>query len=157
MTSTEFQEKFNNLHDLLFAFAMKLTRDTENAKDLMQETACRAFKHRMRFKTGTNFKAWCTTIMRNTFINDYRTKGVKQVLCTDISKDGMLEGTAIELYAEIMQRFPDIYLIASGGVTSMDDLDKLNELNVPAAVIGKAIYEGNITLKALEKYMQNSH
>lgn len=72
MTSTDFQNKLNDLHDLLFAFAMKLTRDTEDAKDLMQETACRAYQHRNRFKTGTNFKAWLTTIMRNTFINDYR-------------------------------------------------------------------------------------
>jgi len=72
MTPTEFQTEFDQLNDLLFAFAMKLTRDKENAKDLMQETACRAFKHRKKFTKGTNFKAWLTTIMRNTFINNYR-------------------------------------------------------------------------------------
>jgi len=72
MSTADFQNKFNNLEDLLFAFAMKLTRDKENAKDLIQETACRAFKHRHKFAQGTNFKAWLTTIMRNTFINDYR-------------------------------------------------------------------------------------
>ncbi|HKK77744.1 MAG TPA: RNA polymerase sigma factor [Saprospiraceae bacterium] len=72
MKTAAFQKKFDELHDLLFAFAMKLTRDKENAKDLIQETACRAFKHRNKFKEGTNFKAWLTTIMRNTFINDYR-------------------------------------------------------------------------------------
>lgn len=72
LTDVEFQSKFDQLNDLLFAFAMKLTRDKENAKDLMQETVCRAYKHRHKFAKGTNFKAWLTTIMRNTFINDYR-------------------------------------------------------------------------------------
>jgi len=72
MTTVEFNAKYQPLEDLLFAFAMKLTRNTVNAQDLMQETLCRAFKNKDRFKMGTNFKAWITTIMRNNFINDYR-------------------------------------------------------------------------------------
>lgn len=72
MTVTEFNENYYPLEDLLFAFAMKLTKDTVNAQDLMQETVCRAFKNKDRFAVGTNFKAWITTIMRNNFINGYR-------------------------------------------------------------------------------------
>ncbi len=72
MTTLEFNNQYQPLEDLLFAFAMKLTRNTANAQDLMQETLCRAFKNKDRFTIGTNFKAWITTIMRNNFINDYR-------------------------------------------------------------------------------------
>ncbi len=72
MTSTEFNNNYKEIEDLLFGFAMKLTKNKEDAKDLMQETFCRAFKHKDRFSGGTNFKAWMTTIMRNNYINDYR-------------------------------------------------------------------------------------
>lgn len=74
MSTIDFQKKFDQLESLLFAFAMKLTRNKDRAKDLMQETAFRAFRHRTKFRQGTNFKAWVTTIMRNTFINNYRRK-----------------------------------------------------------------------------------
>ena len=85
------------------------------------------------------------------FLDDYTQKGVNKVLCTDISKDGMLEGTSMDLYEELMEKYPDMYLIASGGVTQIDEIHRLAELNVPAAIIGKAIYEGKITLQDLEK------
>lgn len=74
MTTVDFQTKFDTLENLLFAFAMKLTCNQDRAKDLMQETAFRAFRHRDKYKQGTNFKAWVVTIMRNTFINNYRRK-----------------------------------------------------------------------------------
>jgi phosphoribosylformimino-5-aminoimidazole carboxamide ribotide isomerase len=85
------------------------------------------------------------------FLEKYLDKGIKQVLCTDISKDGMLQGTSIDLYQELMKQFPDMFLIASGGITSIDELFKLSEINVPAAIIGKAIYEGKIEVADLEK------
>lgn len=72
MTVTDFNNKFDSLEDLLFGFAMKLTKNRDRSKDLMQETVMRAFKNKDRFKEGTNFKAWVTTIMRNSFINNYR-------------------------------------------------------------------------------------
>lgn len=72
MTTVEFNNKTSKLEGLLFAFAMKLTKDRENAKDLLQETLMRAYANKDRFTTGTNFKAWVTTIMRNCFINEYR-------------------------------------------------------------------------------------
>jgi phosphoribosylformimino-5-aminoimidazole carboxamide ribotide isomerase len=86
------------------------------------------------------------------FLDDYLDKGVKQILCTDISKDGMLEGTSIGLYKEILDRFNQIELIASGGVTKMDELYKLQDMGVTGAIIGKAIYEGRITLADLKNF-----
>jgi phosphoribosylformimino-5-aminoimidazole carboxamide ribotide isomerase len=88
------------------------------------------------------------------FIEENQQKGVRQVLCTDISKDGMLEGTSIELYKEILQRNKDIALIASGGITTMDELYALEEMGVSGAIIGKAIYEGKITLKDLQAFIK---
>jgi len=74
LTTKEFQSKFAELEDLMFGFAMKLTRNREEAKDLMQEVLFRAYKNRGSYTVGTNFKAWVSTIMRNTFINNYRKK-----------------------------------------------------------------------------------
>mgnify|MGYP001025003883 FL=1 len=84
------------------------------------------------------------------FIKEYETKGIKNVICTDIAKDGMLEGTSNELYKEIMNE-SSVNLIASGGVSSMDDLYQLIELGCEGAILGKAIYEGKITLKQLQE------
>ncbi len=84
------------------------------------------------------------------FIKDYESKGVHYVICTDIAKDGMLRGTSNELYSEIVSK-SDVKLIASGGVSSMKDLELVKELGCEGAILGKAIYEGNITLKELQK------
>lgn len=84
-----------------------------------------------------------------TFMEDYIDCGVRQFLCTDIAKDGMLSGPSIDLYSEIMDTFPDIYLIASGGVSGKHDLIGLDEARIPAVVLGKAIYEGKITLNEI--------
>jgi phosphoribosylformimino-5-aminoimidazole carboxamide ribotide isomerase len=84
------------------------------------------------------------------FIMDYEWKGVQYVICTDISKDGMLQGTSNDLYTEILSK-TQVKLIASGGVTSIRDVEKLIEIGCEGAIIGKAIYEQKITLKDLEK------
>lgn len=91
------------------------------------------------------------------FINSYLEKGISKVISTDISKDGMLQGTSIELYTELLNQCPGIYLIASGGVASLDDLRQLEEINVPAVIAGKALYEGRITLKDLENENIRTH
>ena len=91
------------------------------------------------------------------FIESYKDLGVNTVICTDIAKDGMLEGTSLELYQEMMSEFPDLNLVASGGVTSVADLDALLEKKIYGAIIGKAIYEGRITLKELEKFIINNN
>ncbi|WP_421764350.1 1-(5-phosphoribosyl)-5-[(5-phosphoribosylamino)methylideneamino]imidazole-4-carboxamide isomerase [Ekhidna sp.] len=85
------------------------------------------------------------------FIEDYASIGVEYVISTDISKDGMLEGPSFELYNSILQKLPDLKLIASGGVSSMDDLVKLKENGLEGAIVGKAIYENRVTLKELSE------
>lgn len=86
------------------------------------------------------------------FIKSYEDKGLKYVICTDIAKDGMLEGPSFDLYKRILKESRDIKLIASGGVTSIDDLNALEDIGCEAAIIGKAIYEGHIRLSDLEIY-----
>ncbi len=83
------------------------------------------------------------------FIRDYVERGVRQVFCTDVSKDGLLEGPALELYRMIVKEFPDLHFIASGGVSGMDDLRRLEEVGCKGVIIGKAIYEGRIKLTEL--------
>ena len=87
------------------------------------------------------------------FLHDYTQAGIYKVLCTDISKDGMLQGPSIELYKEIMQEFPEMHLIASGGVSCLQDIIALEEAGIPAVVFGKALYEGRITMKDLIRFM----
>ena len=87
------------------------------------------------------------------FVENYLQKGIQYVICTDISKDGMLEGPSFDLYRELLEQFEDIKLIASGGISKMDDLYKLKELDCEAAIIGKAIYEGRISMRDLEKFI----
>ena len=83
------------------------------------------------------------------FLKKYIDAGVKNVLCTEISKDGTLQGPAIALYKEVMAAYPDLHLIASGGVSSIDDIKALDQAGIPAVVFGKAIYEGRIDLEEL--------
>ncbi len=85
------------------------------------------------------------------FITQYVERGIRQVICTDISKDGMLQGPSLELYEEILA-INHIKLIASGGVSSMDDLRRLKEIGCEGAIVGKAIYEGNISLEELAAF-----
>ena len=84
-----------------------------------------------------------------TFLRRYVNAGVCNVLCTEISKDGTLQGPAIELYQQVMKEYPKLHLIASGGVSSIEDIKALNAAGIPAVVFGKAIYEGKIDLKEL--------
>ena len=87
------------------------------------------------------------------FLNEYTQVGISKVICTDIEKDGMLQGTATDLYKKILNNFPNLHLIASGGVSQWNDIDALENINVPSVIVGKAIYEGNITLSEIEKYI----
>ena len=87
------------------------------------------------------------------FIDHYRQMGITKVLCTDISKDGALGGTSIDLYKQLMQRFPDLYLIASGGVSSAEDIISLEAAGIPAVVFGKAYYEGLIDINKIRQWL----
>ena len=91
------------------------------------------------------------------FLKKYIDHGVKNVLCTEISKDGTLQGPAIELYKQVMAEYPQLHLIASGGVSSIDDIKALDTAGIPAVVFGKAIYEGKINLKELWDWQNASY
>ena len=86
------------------------------------------------------------------FLERYVRHGVKTVLCTEISRDGMMGGTAVELYSQIMDAYPSLHLIASGGVSKADDIYELNQRGIPAVVFGKSIYEGKIDLQHLVEW-----
>ena len=89
------------------------------------------------------------------FITGIISKGINQVFCTDISKDGMMEGPSIDLYKEILSKFPSLHLIASGGISCFNDLIILKEIGCSGAIVGKAIYEEKITLKQIEDFIKN--
>lgn len=86
----------------------------------------------------------------NDFIKHWKDQGIKYVICTNISKDGTLQGPDLKGYLDLIDRF-DLFLVASGGVTSIDDLKNLENIGLDGAIIGKAIYEGTIPIKDLEK------
>lgn len=87
------------------------------------------------------------------FLQRYVEQGIRQVICTDISCDGMLQGPSVALYREILQLHPNLLLVASGGVSCMEDIRTLHEAGVPAVIFGKALYEGHITLKEIEQFI----
>ena len=87
------------------------------------------------------------------FIRDYWALGIKSTIVTDISRDGVLTGPAFDLYRNIKSEIPQIELIASGGVSKIEDVDKLNEQNIEGVIIGKAIYEGRIKLDELKRFL----
>ncbi|MBL7724649.1 MAG: 1-(5-phosphoribosyl)-5-[(5-phosphoribosylamino)methylideneamino]imidazole-4-carboxamide isomerase [Chitinophagaceae bacterium] len=94
-----------------------------------------------------------TTLTVFELIEKYKTKGVKQFFCTDINKDGLLQGTAIDLYKKILNEHPSIDLIASGGITAVSELDELRQAGCDGAIIGKAIYENRISLNDLKRFL----
>uniref|UniRef100_UPI0025828243 1-(5-phosphoribosyl)-5-[(5- phosphoribosylamino)methylideneamino]imidazole-4- carboxamide isomerase n=1 Tax=Algoriphagus sp. TaxID=1872435 RepID=UPI0025828243 len=86
------------------------------------------------------------------FIQSYFDKGIRYVICTDVAKDGLLQGPSVDLYREILQEIPELKLIASGGVSSVKDLEELEEVGVYGAIVGKAYYEGRVTLEELAAF-----
>lgn len=89
------------------------------------------------------------------FLADYMEKGIRYTICTDVSKDGLLQGSAVALYREIRAEFPELNLIASGGITSMEELEELHDIGCYGAIIGKAIYEGHLTMADLTAAAEN--
>ncbi len=96
-----------------------------------------------------------STFTMKQFIKNYAELGIKSILCTDVSRDGMLDGPAFEIYLDLKQTFPELRLIASGGVSSLEDIRKLDKDGIDAVVVGKAIYEKRVSLKEL-KMLQNT-
>jgi len=90
-----------------------------------------------------------------TFMQSYMDKGLMQMFCTDIQKDGKLQGPSIDLYKKIIAKFPTLQLIASGGVSNLQDLKELRAIGCSAAIVGKAIYENRITLQELSEFQES--
>lgn len=90
------------------------------------------------------------------FIQSWTDKGITKVISTDIDKDGMLDGPSFDLYKEIKAHQPDLFLVASGGISNMNDILQLDQDGIDATIVGKAIYEGKISLKTLENYILNA-
>jgi phosphoribosylformimino-5-aminoimidazole carboxamide ribotide isomerase len=88
------------------------------------------------------------------FIEENLTEGIKYVFCTDISKDGLLQGPSIDLYKNMLSKFPSLNLTASGGVSKLDDLVELKNIGCSSAIVGKAIYEGRITMNELKTFLK---
>ncbi len=86
-------------------------------------------------------------------LDDYLDKGIKYTISTDVAKDGLLQGPSFDLYQEMQDKYPILNIIASGGVSSLEDIDKLNEMGIYGVIVGKAFYEGRITLKEFAKYL----
>ena len=86
-------------------------------------------------------------------MDDYLDKGIKYTISTDVAKDGLLQGPSFDLYQEMQDKYPILNIIASGGVSSLEDIDKLNEMGIYGVIVGKAFYEGRITLKEFAKYL----
>jgi phosphoribosylformimino-5-aminoimidazole carboxamide ribotide isomerase len=100
--------------------------------------------------------AWQTETVHDIFgfIEGYLYMGVKKVICTEISRDGMMQGPAVDLYRQLRQQFKDIYLMASGGISAMSDLEELTEIGIDGAIIGSALYERKISFKELQKFLK---
>jgi phosphoribosylformimino-5-aminoimidazole carboxamide ribotide isomerase len=118
-----------------------------------------------RIILGADFRAgkvavsgWheATALDLKEFIADYRTEGIHKVICTDIDKDGMLEGPSLETYKGLKAEDSELHLIASGGISKMEDIELLDEAGIDGVIIGKAIYEGKISLLTLESYILNN-
>jgi len=91
----------------------------------------------------------------NLFISNYVSQGIRRIVCTDISKDGMMSGPSVDLYIKLINNFPELDITASGGVSSINDLELLSKIEIRRAIVGKALYEGQITEKDIRRWLQN--
>jgi len=105
-------------------------------------------------KLAINGWQTATEIEILSFLKDYSAKGVSQVFVTDISKDGLLEGAANALYAKILAQLPRLKLIASGGVSRIEDINELEKIGCAGVIVGKAIYEGKIKLEEFKRFLR---
>ena len=163
MTTLEFNARYQPLEDLLYAFAMKLTRNKANADDLMQETLCRAYKNKDRFRIGTNFKAWITTIMRNNFINDYRKQKTRNRVEAPIEDFGyFIENKSVEgnansiimmkeltnLVDSLSNDFKQPFIMFKDGF-HYDEIAQ--EMNIPIGTVKSRIFFARKKLKGMIK------
>jgi RNA polymerase sigma-70 factor (ECF subfamily) len=161
MSTTDFSQQLNNLELFLFNFALRLTTNREKARDLVQDTSLRAFRYREKFKMGTNFKGWIATIMRNTFINNYRKEKRQRTVSEPVEELAYgLESKTIPSYAgEINLRVQEIYrkIESIGELYSVPFLlhyqgyeyqEIANELDLPMGTVKSRIFTARKKLKS---------
>ncbi len=161
MTTLEFNKNVNEIESLLFGFAMRLTRDKENAKDLMQETLMRCFDKRDRFQEGSNFKSWSTTVMYNSYINHYRKRKTKNKVIKPVEnfnifvENKSMEGNAYSLIMmkelkKIVNKLTDDYRIPFKMFVEGYQYDEIaEELDIPMGTIKSRIFYARKKLKAM--------
>jgi RNA polymerase sigma factor (sigma-70 family) len=167
MNSVQFVQQFNNFQDKLKAFALKLTRDPEAAKDLLQETALRAYDNRDKFKAGTNFRGWVTTIMRNTFINAYRRNKRRKTIDEPLEvflfaienknaiSNSATSRLAMEELEEMFDEIGDNYSVPFLMFFSGYQYDEIAQhMNIPMGTVKSRIFFARKKLKAMiaERY-----
>ncbi|MBN2781511.1 MAG: 1-(5-phosphoribosyl)-5-[(5-phosphoribosylamino)methylideneamino]imidazole-4-carboxamide isomerase [Candidatus Marinimicrobia bacterium] len=151
--------------DLLTAFSLGVVQVTAGSIAALEPQTVTRWIHHFgpeKIILGADFKygkiaisGWqeSTDLDLMIFLDDYISRGIRTVISTDISRDGMLEGSAEKVYETIRKRFPGIYLIASGGISSMEDIRRLDALGVSGVIVGKAFYEERITLNDIAEYI----
>lgn len=164
MTTSEFNNRYQPLQDLLFAFAMKLTRNKFNAQDLMQETLCRAYKNKDKFRVGTNFKAWITTIMRNNFINTYRKQKTRNRVEAPIEEVGYaienksIDGNAnsIIMWKELTKMVNSLSIEFKKPFTMYNDgfhyKEIAKEMDIPIGTVKSRIYFARRKLRGMVQH-----
>lgn len=162
MTDLEFTHKYNELYGLMYAFALRLTNDSVRADDLMQEASYRAFKSKATFRQGTNFKAWLSTILRNTFINNYRKKKVRRVVSEpaenlihqfDLRFQSNNQGESnlrVEelhrVFSRIDEKYSTPFLMSFQGYM-YDEI--ANELALPVGTVKSRIHTARVKLRSM--------
>lgn len=161
MTTLEFNKNVNEIESLLFGFAMRLTRNKENAKDLMQETLMRCFDKRDRFQEGSNFKSWSTTVMYNSYINHYRKRKTKNKVIKPVEnfnifvENKSMEGNAYSLIMmkelkKIVNKLTDDYKVPFKMFVEGYQYDEIAEkLDIPMGTIKSRIFYARKKLKAM--------
>jgi phosphoribosylformimino-5-aminoimidazole carboxamide ribotide isomerase len=155
------------LEDVRVAFesgANMLTGGSIAVKDRKEFTGWLTAYGPERIILGADFKegkiavsGWFeeTTLDLMEFISSYRKEGIRMAICTDIQRDGMLEGPSMETYKKLKEEHKGLHLIASGGISGMKDIEELEEAGIEGVILGKAIYEGKISLETLESFIIN--
>ncbi len=161
MTNTTYNNNITKIESLLFGFAMKLTRNKEDARDLMQETLMRSYKNRDRFVEGTNFKAWMTTIMYNNFVNNYRRKKTKNKLVRPIEgaahliKNKSIEGNGDSLIVmkdlrKMVNNLSDAYKVPFVMMVEGYHYDEIaDRINLPIGTVKSRIFGARKKLKVM--------
>lgn len=162
MTNQEFTQKTNQLENLLFSFALRLTRSRQDAEDLMQETKIKAYKYRNKFTEGTNFKGWISTIMRNTFINQYRKAKTRRHLNHTVedhtasvstlhsTNNGGESSLRMQELKRMMSSIGDIYSVPFLMFYRGYEYQEIaNKLNVPIGTVKSRIFTARVKMKNL--------